>query len=54
MTRVSAGIIRRDDGRILICKRPAGKHNAHLWEFPGGKQEENESPAGCLIRELQE
>ena len=54
MMRVSAGIIRRGDGRILICRRGEGRHNAHLWEFPGGKQEPGEDAAACLIRELSE
>lgn len=54
MIRVSAGIVRRADGRILICQRGEGRNNAHLWEFPGGKQEAGESPEDCLCRELQE
>ena len=54
MIRVSAGIVRRQDGRILICRRGEGRKNAHLWEFPGGKQEAGESPAACLQRELME
>ena len=54
MTRVSAGIVRREDGRILICRRGEGRKNAHLWEFPGGKQEAGESPEDCLSRELME
>ncbi len=54
MTRVSAGIVRREDGRILICQRGKGRKNAHLWEFPGGKQEAGEAPEDCLSRELME
>jgi len=42
------------DGRVLICKRPAGKQLAGLWEFPGGKVEAGETPEACLIRELKE
>lgn len=52
--RVSAGIVRRKDGRMLICKRGVGRNNAHLWEFPGGKQEAGESAQECLQRELME
>lgn len=54
MIRVSAGIIRREDGCVLICRRGEGRLNASLWEFPGGKQEAGESAADCLMRELQE
>ncbi|MBR4080276.1 MAG: HAD-IA family hydrolase [Clostridia bacterium] len=54
MIRVSAGIIRRADGCILICRRGENRGNAGLWEFPGGKQESGESAAACLRRELQE
>lgn len=42
------------DGRVLIAQRPAGKSLAGLWEFPGGKVEEGETPEGALIRELAE
>ena len=54
MIEVSAGIIRRADGAILICQRGEGRHNAHLWEFPGGKREPGEGAEACLIRELRE
>lgn len=54
MIQVSAGIIRREDGRVLICQRGEGRSNAHLWEFPGGKLEAGESPCQCLRRELME
>jgi 8-oxo-dGTP diphosphatase len=42
------------DGRILLAQRPEGKNMAGLWEFPGGKVEEGETPEVALIRELQE
>lgn len=42
------------DGRILVSERPAGKHLAGTWEFPGGKMEPGETPEAALIRELQE
>ena len=54
MMEVSAGIIRRQDGKVLICQRGEGRNNAHLWEFPGGKLEAGESPCACLKRELLE
>jgi 8-oxo-dGTP diphosphatase len=42
------------DRRVLIAERPAGKHMAGWWEFPGGKVGSNESDAQALIRELHE
>ena len=54
MIEVSAGIVYDREGRILICQRGEGRNNAHLWEFPGGKREDGESPEDCLVRELME
>lgn len=42
------------DGRILLAQRPEGKSMAGLWEFPGGKLEDGETPEDCLVRELHE
>lgn len=42
------------DKRVLIAKRPEGKPMAGLWEFPGGKVEEGETPEDTVIRELAE
>jgi 8-oxo-dGTP diphosphatase len=42
------------DGRVLLAQRPPGKTLAGLWEFPGGKVEQGESPEETLIRELKE
>ena len=42
------------DGRVLLAERPAGKHLAGLWEFPGGKVQPGETPEAALIRELDE
>ena len=41
-------------GRVLIAQRPAHKHLALKWEFPGGKVEAGESPEPALLRELRE
>ena len=50
---VAAALYDRD-GRILIAERPAGKHMAGRWEFPGGKVNAGESEADALTRELRE
>jgi 8-oxo-dGTP diphosphatase len=42
------------DGRVLLTQRPPGKTMAGLWEFPGGKVHEGETPEAALIRELKE
>jgi 8-oxo-dGTP diphosphatase len=51
---VAAAALVRSDGRLLIQQRPAGKHLAGLWEFPGGKVEAGEYPERALVRELRE
>ena len=51
---VSAVALIDADGRVLLSKRPEGKTMAGLWEFPGGKVEEKETPEDALIRELKE
>jgi len=50
---VAAGIL-DGSGRVLIAERPAGKHMAGRWEFPGGKVAPGESEEAALTRELQE
>ena len=42
------------EGRVLLAQRPKGKPLAGLWEFPGGKVHEGETPEAALIRELNE
>ncbi|MEK4996818.1 MULTISPECIES: 8-oxo-dGTP diphosphatase MutT [Paenibacillus] len=54
MIKVAAAIIHNEEGQILIARRRQGKSQAGLWEFPGGKIEQDESIAECLQRELQE
>lgn len=50
---VSAAVVFRG-GRLLLATRPQGSQHGGLWEFPGGKAQEGESPAQALARELQE
>ena len=51
---VVAAALERRDGMMLVQQRPAGKHHAGLWEFPGGKVEAGETPEVALVRELAE
>jgi mutator protein MutT len=50
---VAAALIDADD-RVLLAQRPAGKHLAGGWEFPGGKLEPGENRLAGLARELHE
>jgi 8-oxo-dGTP diphosphatase len=51
---VAAAALVDRDNRVLIAKRPAGKSMAGLWEFPGGKVHDGETPEDALRRELHE
>ena len=53
MIRVVAGIIEQN-GRVLICQRPASGTFGGKWEFPGGKMRPSETPREALERELRE
>ena len=53
MIKVVAAIIEKD-GKYLICKRGPGGNCPFLWEFPGGKIEEGESPFEAISREIKE
>lgn len=54
MKVVTAGVITRDDGKVLLVRRGPQESLSGYWEFPGGKVEEDESEAECLARELKE
>lgn len=51
---VAAGMIWNEAGQLLIAQRPLDGLLGGLWEFPGGKQEADETLPECLKRELQE
>jgi 8-oxo-dGTP diphosphatase len=51
---VAAAALIDKDGRILVAQRPTGKPMAGLWEFPGGKVKEGETPEFALCREIEE
>ena len=53
MTEVVAALVWQE-GKLLICQRPAHKARGLLWEFPGGKIESGETPQEALKREIRE
>ena len=53
MTEVVAALI-WEEGRFLICQRPAHKARGLLWEFVGGKVAPGETKPEALIRECRE
>jgi mutator protein MutT len=50
---VVAAVI-EEAGRFLVTRRQAGVHLAGMWEFPGGKIDEDETHVDALRRELRE
>ena len=53
ITEVVAALI-WEDGKFMICQRPAHKTRGLLWEFVGGKVESGETKEQALIRECTE
>lgn len=51
---VVCAVLEDPAGRVLVAQRPAHKHLALKWEFPGGKVEPGESPESALLREIVE
>lgn len=48
------GAVIRVDGKILCAQRGSDGALPGLWEFPGGKIEQGETPEGALVREITE
>lgn len=48
------GAVLVDGNKVLIVRRPPQDKGAGLWEFPGGKIENGESPEQALQREIEE
>lgn len=49
------GIIRREDGKILVLKRSdKDDHKPGIWETVGGGMDKEESPQKALLREISE
>lgn len=43
------GVFCAPDGRVVLLK-----NEREEWELPGGRIEDGETPAGCLVREVEE
>ena len=54
MPQTVVGAILVHQGRVLAARRTYPPDLAGLWEFPGGKVHEGETPEQALARELRE
>jgi 8-oxo-dGTP diphosphatase len=52
--KVAVAVIINSERHVLIVKRPAHVPQPGVWEFPGGKLEENEQGDDALKREIAE
>jgi 8-oxo-dGTP diphosphatase len=53
MIEVCCALIMSND-KILAVQRGPESNHPYLWEFPGGKIQEDESAEQCIIREIEE
>ncbi len=52
IVHVAVAVIKNQHEQFLIAKRSENTHQGGLWEFPGGKVEDDESVLEALKREL--
>lgn len=52
VVHVAVAVVEDSSGKFLLAKRPQSSHQGGLWEFPGGKIENDESVIDALKREL--
>ena len=52
VVHVAVAVIKNEHGQYFIAKRHEDSHQGNLWEFPGGKVENNETVINALKREL--
>ena len=51
---IGIGVVFNSEGKVLIDQRLDHQTMGGMWEFPGGKQEKDESVKQTIIRELKE
>ena len=51
---VAVGVILNDRDEVLVAYRSENKDQGGLWEFPGGKKEQDETIESALEREFLE
>lgn len=54
MIRVVGAVISNDRKEILCALRSSTMSSPNVWEFPGGKVEQNERDQEALVREIHE
>jgi A/G-specific adenine glycosylase len=53
LQHVAVGVVYRDE-RVLITRRPRNGLLGGLWEFPGGRVKNRETPQAACVREIME
>lgn len=48
------GLVRREDGKVLLIEIPSWQGNPGYWDMPGGRMDPGETFEQTLRRELQE
>lgn len=51
---VVGAVIINEEGKILCALRSSQMSLPGMWEFPGGKMEQGETPEETLVREIRE
>ena len=51
---IALALVWRDGTVCVAQRRTDADHLPSVWEFPGGKCEDNETPSDCVIREARE